>query len=237
MSETYLAAVKEIQPHGPYWLAGYSAGGLVAWEMAKSLRHAGETVAFLGFLDTVCHERYWNLRAWREFVLRRTLLHARDLPRLGMAGASQRLGGIAVSLLQRITHTRQPQNLEGLPDYIRAVRRASFAAFARYKPAKGDVPITLIRSDLALSSQCDPALLWRDFAPQVRLCNVSGSHESMLRPPHVSVLADTLSECLRETSEPDAPAIMLDDSGVAERPLIGNAPVSIDRRPRRPSHA
>jgi acetoacetyl-CoA synthetase len=237
MSETYLAAVKEIQPHGPYLLAGYSAGGLVAWEMAKSLREAGETVAFLGFMDTVCHERYWNLRAWREFVLRRTLLHARDLPRLGMAGAFQRLGGIAVSLLQRITHTRQPQNLEGLPDYIRAVRRASFAAFARYKPVKGDVPITLIRSDLALSSQCDPALLWRDFAPQVRLCNVSGSHESMLRPPHVSALADTLSECLREAGEPDAPAIMLDDSGVAVRPLTGNAPVSIDRRPRRPSHA
>lgn len=39
------------QPKGPYLLAGYSGGVFSAFEMARQLREAGETVAFLGLLD------------------------------------------------------------------------------------------------------------------------------------------------------------------------------------------
>jgi len=54
MALLYLAAVREVQPHGPYLLAGYSGGGVVALEMAQRLHAAGEEVSFLGFLDTYC---------------------------------------------------------------------------------------------------------------------------------------------------------------------------------------
>ncbi|MHC4429507.1 MAG: non-ribosomal peptide synthetase, partial [Planctomycetota bacterium] len=47
MASTYLAAVRSIQPHGPYLLAGYSFGGVIAFEMAQQLRAAGQEIALL----------------------------------------------------------------------------------------------------------------------------------------------------------------------------------------------
>ena len=39
------------QPHGPYYIAGYWFGGLLAYEIAGRLRAAGQPVAWLGLLD------------------------------------------------------------------------------------------------------------------------------------------------------------------------------------------
>jgi len=48
----YLAEMQSMQPHGPYFLMGYSGGGLIAYEIARQLAARGESVAFLGLLDT-----------------------------------------------------------------------------------------------------------------------------------------------------------------------------------------
>ena len=47
----YVEALRAVQPHGPYWLGGYSAGCLIAFEAATLLRQAGEDVAFLLLID------------------------------------------------------------------------------------------------------------------------------------------------------------------------------------------
>jgi thioesterase domain-containing protein/acyl carrier protein len=47
----YVADLRAEQPQGPYWLAGYSFGGICAYEMARQLRHAGEEVAFTAVID------------------------------------------------------------------------------------------------------------------------------------------------------------------------------------------
>ena len=41
MAEFYLHAIRKMQPRGPYVLAGYSLGGLVALEMAQQQKRAG----------------------------------------------------------------------------------------------------------------------------------------------------------------------------------------------------
>jgi len=50
--EQHLRALRSIQPTGPYALLGYSLGGTIAQGMAARLQQAGETVSFLGLLDT-----------------------------------------------------------------------------------------------------------------------------------------------------------------------------------------
>ena len=37
MATIYIEALQEIQPCGPYYLGGWSMGGVVAWEMAQQL--------------------------------------------------------------------------------------------------------------------------------------------------------------------------------------------------------
>jgi enterobactin synthetase component F len=48
----HLATLRAEQPHGPYYLFGYSLGGTLAQGIAARLRQQGEEVAFLGLLDT-----------------------------------------------------------------------------------------------------------------------------------------------------------------------------------------
>jgi len=47
----YLTDLKAAQPEGPYWLGGYSFGGICAYEMARQLRADGDEVAFVGIVD------------------------------------------------------------------------------------------------------------------------------------------------------------------------------------------
>jgi len=60
--EHHLATLRAQQPHGPYYLFGYSLGGTLAQGIAARLRAQGEDVAFLGLLDTWPPET----QNWRE---------------------------------------------------------------------------------------------------------------------------------------------------------------------------
>jgi thioesterase domain-containing protein/acyl carrier protein len=48
----HLQTLRRQQPRGPYYLAGHSSGGRVAFELARQLERQGETVARLVILDT-----------------------------------------------------------------------------------------------------------------------------------------------------------------------------------------
>lgn len=50
--QSYLAGIRSRQPHGPYHLGGWSAGGILAYALAAQLLDAGETVASLTLIDS-----------------------------------------------------------------------------------------------------------------------------------------------------------------------------------------
>jgi amino acid adenylation domain-containing protein len=51
MAADYVARMREVQPHGPYRLLGWSVGGLLVQEMAVQLQRAGEEIGLLALLD------------------------------------------------------------------------------------------------------------------------------------------------------------------------------------------
>ena len=52
MAQSYVRMIKEVQRRGPYYLAGQSFGGLVAYEMASVFIEQNEDVAFVAMIDT-----------------------------------------------------------------------------------------------------------------------------------------------------------------------------------------
>jgi amino acid adenylation domain-containing protein len=56
MAADYVTEIRRIQPRGPYFIAGHSFGGLVSFEIAQQLVHAGQQVSFLGLIDTLLHD-------------------------------------------------------------------------------------------------------------------------------------------------------------------------------------
>ncbi len=53
MAEHYVEQILQHNPNGPYMLAGYSFGGLIAFEMAKQLKKKGKEIVMLGMFDTI----------------------------------------------------------------------------------------------------------------------------------------------------------------------------------------
>jgi amino acid adenylation domain-containing protein len=73
LAQSYLDAVRTTQPKGRYLLGGWSFGGLVAFEMARALRRAGEEVTLLALLDSHARndphadpETLATLAAWEQ---------------------------------------------------------------------------------------------------------------------------------------------------------------------------
>lgn len=55
MAGHYIDRMKQMQPHGPYYLAGWSLGGICAQAMASELERRGETVGIVIMIDSVNH--------------------------------------------------------------------------------------------------------------------------------------------------------------------------------------
>jgi thioesterase domain-containing protein len=200
MARIYLEAIKVLQPHGPYLLAGYSFGGLVAYEMARMLA-GDERVAMLLLLDTTVHERYWSRDAWLDHSRRRLAHHFSAMRGQGPAAIAARIAGsirAAVGRVRRAAAAAAPvdHDGQGMPDSIRRLRAAGLAAFSAYRPRASDVPVTVLRSDLSDSVLCDPRRVWEPLIPSMTLIDVPGNHLSMVRPPFLGTLAARLSACV-----------------------------------------
>ncbi len=52
MAGSYIEVIKSIQPKGPYYIAGTSFGGMVAYEIAQQFKRRGEGIALLAMMDT-----------------------------------------------------------------------------------------------------------------------------------------------------------------------------------------
>ena len=71
MAADYLTEIEKRQPDGPYYLCGYSSGGLVAFEIARRLSESGDEVGLVGLFDTTMSPVRWPLRAWLSIIARR----------------------------------------------------------------------------------------------------------------------------------------------------------------------
>jgi phthiocerol/phenolphthiocerol synthesis type-I polyketide synthase E len=65
MAAVYVKEIRRVQPHGPYFIAGYCMGGTVAFEVAQQLLQLGEPIALLALFDTMNWHKipltFWSL--------------------------------------------------------------------------------------------------------------------------------------------------------------------------------
>jgi thioesterase domain-containing protein len=189
MAALYVAAVREVQPAGPYRIAGWSMGGVVAYEMARQLEARGEAVGTLALIDAAS-PAYWAGRtapADPELVA----LFAADLARLhGLALPDVDLsdldadGALALFLdLGRraglLPPDLEPAELRRLFNRFRANRRA-LATYAPH-PYAGDVDL-FRATGRGAGMEEDPTLGWGELLTgELRVSELPGDHYSILR--------------------------------------------------------
>jgi thioesterase domain-containing protein/acyl carrier protein len=208
MATHYIAAIQSVQPHGPYRLAGWCFGGLVAFEMAQQLQARGEQVSFLGLLDAstglnVAYEEYQELDDIAFLVKILAEQISLSLEYIRQLEPDEQL-------LYVIEQARQlnliPPDLE-LAQARRLVQILKSHTYAgkAYIPQPYPGRATLFRaSEVAVADSEDLTLGWGELATQgVDVHWVPGNHQTMVRKPHVQVLAEHLRVCLDQPQAND----------------------------------
>ncbi len=204
MASDYLAEVRQVQPHGPYFLGGFSGGGLIALEMARMILDQGERVGLLAMLDTPAKV---PAPSWKDRLELQLLKWKGHGPLYPFHFLRQRLRWERDRLKERASHP----DLERSPAVFRSaqIEEAFIEALERYEVRHYPGQVHLFRPALderyrlsgnrtmndALSFVRDDNH-WRDFADSVQIIEVPGEHNSMVLEPHVRVLANRLRETL-----------------------------------------
>lgn len=203
----YIEAIRSVQPRGPYLIGGWSLGGNLAFETARTLREQGETIALLAVFDAGA------LRPDREpapedfLPMVMELFPDEDnLPLETIQGMSPReqLEYFAA----RAQHARVVLGNTDL-EATRAVFevfKTSMKAMIDYRQKPYDGKLTLFAAEnrgKLFGSGDDPLLGWGAYARGgVEVHRIPGRHVHMVLEPHVETLAARLRECLHRADPP-----------------------------------
>jgi thioesterase domain-containing protein len=197
MARAYLVELRQLSPSGPYWLSGYCGGGIVAYEMARLLRHAGEEVAFLGLIDTYrpgsvqLPRLDWlsNVRASIEglgYLVQQT--------KRGLLRNKDELARRLALNWYRATQQPIPHELRGgwLTD-------AFFKAARKYRTRPYDGELVVFRAREAHPALAATSELgWAGLASTIAVHEVPGDHATLAQEPNATVLGGRLLRILNE---------------------------------------
>ncbi|HTK75750.1 MAG TPA: thioesterase domain-containing protein [Gemmataceae bacterium] len=217
MAARYVAAVRAAQPHGPYYLGGFSFGGSVALEMAQQLHAAGEAVAFLGIIDhTPPPLRYqpvvWTPARVVEFGANAVRWIEDDIWRAGrgqrltsVVGAFRKAGRrVRASLSRRDPGSGRADTTEALagasvPAHFRRLMATHYQALREYTPRPYPGHVTLFRARTRpLFRLYGRDLGWAALAGDgLDVIPIPGNHATILKEPNVRTFAAALKDRLR----------------------------------------
>ncbi|WP_437755425.1 amino acid adenylation domain-containing protein [Sorangium sp. So ce1389] len=204
MARSYISELRKIQPSGPYLLGGWSFGGVVAFEMAQQLRAAGEAVAMLALVDSYAAtpelapapDELTSLAAFCHILGLQGQFLQWDIDHMKAISPRDRL----TYVLEQARGNGDPMvDLDQAERWYRAFRR-DLDALLRYTPSPYSGAAALFRAETMWGS--DTSATDRGWSAWISAglatYTIPGDHRSMLRAPHVAVLAEALTRHMND---------------------------------------
>lgn len=207
IASDYITAIKKIQKQGPYLLAGWSAGGLIIYEMARQLQKIGEQVAlcaidteFFPLLQGMSNQAYadYLMDLAEQLIYRKLELPAKTepLPRQALS-KNNKLQQIWLWRQHIAEQINQKENLtsekkhtyEGLLATITAILTASLSY--RFKPSVNN--ITLIAASETQGKYNDNHIGWPTELRIDSVFTLTGDHFSILKKENARQLTEKLA--------------------------------------------
>lgn len=201
----YVTEIRQVQRKGPYFLAGHSFGGRVAFEMAQQLTRQGETVEFLGLIDTYAptgrkkHETAVprvarHITALRKSRLRTMIAYVGERAAKNLAYACAALRLAALERLPKVIAARfiNPPSYGLRPDLYERMHKK---AIRRYAPRSYRGHMVVFSAEgLTKFHQ----LHWRPLTlGGLSVIEIPGAtHGSIVWAPHSAKLAAAFDNCL-----------------------------------------
>ena len=173
MAEYHLASIRQVQSHGPYFLIGYSLGGLVMLEIARRLSGDGEKTALLVMLDSYPHRSHLSFGQQARLALRLAKRRALSFIRTRLMSVE-----LAAQAMQRVSEYQD-------------------RAWLNYRPQFYDGKIKFVRAAVPSFVPDDPVDCWAHLARELKVETVPGNHLEMLTT-QVESLASTVARYIEE---------------------------------------
>ena len=204
IAENYLTQLRSVAPNTPCCLVGWSAGGLIAYEMACQMMTTGQKPALLGLIDSKPLLRDgFSEQDWRtEFNMFLKFIGWLDVSLAAIQKTD--MGLVLESTEQWLDQIHEnisisaknntPVSRENL-SYVQAVFRSLQSAYAAYK-----APSSEGRIELFIPSNKDTTIIdfWNSRVGLNLLTTTNGDHYSMMTKPHVQSIASVLNNRLRQ---------------------------------------
>jgi thioesterase domain-containing protein len=199
MAAEYLAALRSIQPEGPYLLAGWSLGGILAFEMARQLAANEQATALLAIIDAgmISPDESFDEDDFLPILLEMFPDEYRP--------SREELQGL--SPMEQLDFFRRRAQRAGVvlggdnpiqDQHVFQVFQANLNALLEYHPGSYPGRITLVRAaDGVTALHQAPQLGWGAWAAGgIEEHVISGEHVHLFREPHLQTVAALLEKCL-----------------------------------------
>ncbi|RLQ88556.1 non-ribosomal peptide synthetase [Notoacmeibacter ruber] len=184
-----LEILREVRPHGPYYLLGYSLGGTIAHGLAVRLRKLGETVRFLGLLDTYPAEEHdWSDPEGAQ-------------ANLGAEREQEQFINEAMADVMDDDFRREKEEMFGhiFENYNDAVTLLSSATTPDYEGR-----LTLFAAGKSVPPGIDPDRCWLGRVGDLSVHRLPHcSHEDIMSPASLEILGPLIDTLIREAIEAD----------------------------------
>jgi len=183
LASHYIKEMQQMQPRGPYYLMGFSFGGMIAYEMACQLVANGHQVNFVGLLDTYLKKEKLSMPFHRY-------IHKfyRQGPR--------RL----LELVKEKAKALMESNQYGTDFWPRIYTSApDIACGASYQPKSYNGRVTLFQGFEWDGFFCyaTPEHAWKKhLGDRLEVQLVPGAHFDMCMEPHAEILAARIRICM-----------------------------------------
>jgi thioesterase domain-containing protein/acyl carrier protein len=195
MAADYVSEIRRVQPKGPYFLAGHSFGGRICVEMAQQLVHAGESVSFLGLIDTALGDPRVEGRPWVSEAIH-------------LGRRVRAVDGFQELLFRGLTFIRNTlldlwiRQGRSIPYQHRAVYYQWLCKRADLKHVSKPYPghIIIFGSAFGADSSERHRARWAPLARGgLTVLEVPAGHLDIVLPPHSKLLAEHFDACLDAT--------------------------------------
>ena len=179
LAALYVEHLRAVQPNGPYCLSGYSAGAVLALEMAIQLTAKGEIVGLVAVLDPL-FIRYTRFEHLSYLALQR------------LCAVVEKILPVKPRVMQILSAMFNDKGLDRNLETLVGYTPDHYAGEIVFYQARWSI----CRSPLLVRQ-------WKWFTrARLRLETVPGDHHTFLRPPHVAGLAERLRSALQRVGGP-----------------------------------
>ena len=189
LTDEYVAAMRSVQPHGPYCLGGLCDGTHIAEQIVHKLESEGEEVGLFAIFDTWVLQHSQNRLLWKIFYYGQRM---REMKRLSLA---ERLASYTRAAGNKV------QNLAGSKPARTDWRQTYWPE--DYTPSRFRAPVVLFkRPKQPFYYINDPQMGWAERSEGgVTIHEVEFHHAEILREPHVAIFGRKLAEHMTQLTD------------------------------------